>query len=335
MCHGGSENSHKLYYYKDSFHFHCYTNCGGGKDIYQLVIDAKATQGFELTFPDAVKWVAELTGKSFTVSRDIGKSNDRVDDWKWIEKVTKKSPKATPKLKVFDENVLEVYLPHPHHSWIEDGIGIEAMKKNEISYYLKNDSIIIPHRSENGELIGIRQRNLRKEDVEQGRKYIPVVTNGVMYNHLTAHNLYNFHNSKKVIHRIKKAIIYEGEKSCLLNQTYYSDCDFSVAVSGSNISTIQRELLLKTNVEEVFIAFDKFRGQKENESNEVYERWVGDYQKKLVRLAHLFTPFVRTYILWDYNGLLDDNDSPSDKGQEVLEKMMLNKIEIQTKDVIF
>jgi len=50
-------------------------------------------------------------------------------------------------------------------------------------------------------------------------------------------NLYNLNNSKKNIELIKKAIIFESEKSCLKYQSYFGiDNDISVACCGSNIS---------------------------------------------------------------------------------------------------
>ncbi|MGJ3548965.1 hypothetical protein ACR6EC_24350, partial [Bacillus subtilis] len=54
------------------------------------------------------------------------------------------------------------------------------------------------------------------------------------------------------------------------------------------------------------------------------------YQKKILKLAAKFTPYVRVYVLWDYEGLLDYKDSPADKGKETLEELMRRKIEIGT-----
>lgn len=51
-----------------------------------------------------------------------------------------------------------------------------------------------------------------------------------------------------------------------------------------------------------------------------------------MKLAAKFTPFMRVYVLWDTKGLLDFKDSPADKGKEVLEELMSNKIEIGTRE---
>ena len=79
-----------------------------------------------------------------------------------------------------------------------------------------------------------------------------------MYNHALGYNLYNLNHSKNNIKAIKKAIIFEGEKSTLLYASYFGiDNDISVAVCGSSLTTYQIQLLKSLDVEEIIIAFDK------------------------------------------------------------------------------
>jgi len=301
-------------------------------DIYQLIMEVNPS----FTFPQALRYVAEKTGKRIVTERQngFGLEKTKIDDWEWINKVTYKKPKMTDELPSYDEKILDIFMDSPHNSWLEEGITEEVMREAEIKYYFSQGSIIIPHRDINNRLIGIRQRNTLREEIEAGRKYIPVrVANGTMYNHTTAYNLYNLNRSKETIQRMRKVVIYEGEKSCLLNRVYYGDYDFSVAVCGSNISSWQVNTILNLNVEEVFIAFDKFRDKKENESDEVYEGQHNAYKDKLLRLANMFTPFVRTYVLYDDFDLLEGKNSPIDGGKQKLEELMYNKYEIRTKDV--
>lgn len=326
------KNKHKLYYYAENHNFYCFSGCGNISDIYELVIKVKEQQGFTFTFVEALKHVAELTNKHYSLSRDGDKKNsDKVDDWSYLNRF-KKRKKMTSELPSFDESVLDVFLPYPHESWVNEGINHDVMQQSEIGYYFKSEAITIPHRDENGRLVGIRQRNLLQEDVDAGRKYIPTVCNGTMYNHLTMYNLYNLHISKENIRRHKRVYIFEGEKSCLLSRTFYKEDDFSVAVSGSNVSDYQVEKLLSLGVEHVILAFDKFRAQKDKESDEKYEKFLLEYQKKLVRIGHKFAPYVRFFILWDSEGKLEHKDSPIDKGQEVFEYLTDHKTEITTQE---
>lgn len=41
-------------------------------------------------------------------------------------------------------------------------------------------------------------------------------------------------------------------------------------------------------------------------------------------------PYCTVYILWDKRGLLSKKDSPLDKGKDVLEELMKEKIEVDT-----
>lgn len=328
VCHGGS--GYNLQYYPNDHTFRCFSECANNKDIFQLVMEAKSTQGYEVSFPEAVKFVAELTGKSFTTSYTKEMTTNRVDDWEWINKVTRRKPRFNQELPVYDESVLDVFLPYTN-DWVNEGITKDVADIFEVGFHLPSDGITLPHRDKNGRLIGIRQRNTRQEDLDSGRKYIPTVCAGLQYTHIVSHNLYGLHITKEAIKKSKRVYLFEGEKSVMKAQKYYGENNFSVGVSGSNISNWQVETLLSLGVEHVVIAFDRFRAPKEDESDLVYERAVIAYQDRLLRLARKFTPFTRTYIIWDYDGALDYSDSPIDRGKELFELLTENKIEIATK----
>lgn len=322
VCHCGDK--HKLYYYDSTKSFYCYTDCSESFDIYSLIIRVKSNQGIEMSFPKSIKYVASKTGRYYTTNNETEKSNDRINDWDWINKFKKKE-KINTELPEFNKNVLQVFSKLYHEDWLNEGISVETMKKFNIGYYLKHEQIAIPHYDINNRLIGIRGRSMLQEDLDNGRKYMPIYCNGVIHGYPMMFNLYGININKYSMRKYKKAIIYEGEKSVLKNHTLYDDADFSCAVCGSNISTYQRDLILKQGVEEVFIAFDK-----EYEDHQSIEAQL--YYEKLVNIASKFTPYVKTHLLLDTKGLLDKKDSPIDKGREVLEELMRNKIEIKTSE---
>ncbi|MGG3987300.1 hypothetical protein [Bacillus smithii] len=328
VCHAGEK--HKLYYYEDSKQFHCYTDCGDSFDIFELVIRAKKHQGETFSFPKAVKYVARLTGKTFGTGFPSNQQNNEIiTDWEWINKFEKKE-KINIELPEYDERLLDVLLPYPHINWIEEGISYETQKKFEIGYYMREERIAIVHRDIKGRFIGLRGRATRQEDIDNGKKYMPVTINGKLLNHPTMMNFFGIDKTKEAIKRLKKAAIFEAEKSVLKCEDFYGENNFSVACCGSNVSTFQRDILLSLGVEEVFICLDKFRDKKPDETGEEYEEKIIDYQEKLLNIARMFSPYVRSYIIWDFEGLLDFKDSPVDKGKEVLEELMRNKIEVNT-----
>lgn len=321
VCHNTSHGSHKLYYYKNSHNFQCYTNCGHISDIYDLVIKAKETQGVEYSFPDALKYVAEITGKRI-VSDKQEKSSNKIDDWDWIKKITRKKPKPKAELPAYNENVLDVFMPYLEF-WSDEGITREVADKYEIGYYFKENQIILVNRDEDGRLIGIRSRNLDKEKVDSGLKYLPTTVGGKIYSFPSMFNVYGLNHTKDNIRRLKKCLIFEGEKSVLKAEQMYGNNNFTVAVLGSNISSWHRDKILSLGVEEVFIAFDKH-------SEKATDKQITIYKQRLLRLARKFTPYVRTFIIYDDFNLIDYDSAPIDHGKEIFEELMRKKYEIAT-----
>lgn len=333
ICHGS--DSWKLYYYheaKDNYPakiFHCYSRCGDSFSIFELVIRARRQQGIILSFSQAVKYVASITNKMFYSNTDNEEDTSYIiNDWEWINKFKNiKRQHSIPQLSEINEHILEIFCPYPHELWLNEGISRETMQKYQISYWGKENKIIIPHRDIDGRLIGIRGRALNKEEVDAGYKYMPINIEGKELKHTLGNNLYGLCQNEEAIRRLGKLVIFESEKSVMLCDTYYHQNNFSVAVCGSNITDTQCRLIRNLGVNEVMIAFDKEFTDPDSKAAEAYGN-------KIINKAKRLTPYFTVYVIWDNLGLLEMKDSPADKGKEVLEKLMKNKIEIQTKGVI-
>lgn len=316
VCHGG--HKHKLYYYHDSKTFHCYTDCSENLDIFEVVERAKG-----ISFPQAVQYVATSTGKTYGFSSVLNKSdNEIINDWELINKYKKKD-KIITQLPEYDSSVMDVFLPYPHEDWLNEGISYETQRNFDIGYYIREERIVIPHYDLNNKLVGIRGRSMLKEDIEAGKKYIPITVENKLYNHQTMFNLYGLHKTHEAIKRLRKVAIFEGEKSVLKCEDYYGDNNFGVASCSSTITNFHRDILLSLDIEEVIICFDSL-------SITATEQQIEEYQKKLLKLANKFTPYVRTYIVYDDFGLLESKQSPVDKGKDILEQLMKCKYEIET-----
>ena len=329
VCHNVSGGSYKLYYYSGDYNFKCYTGsssgCGDSFDIFELVIRAKSIRGYNYSFPQAVEYVATLSGKRFTMNTKSVKNSFLINDWDFINNY-KPKPKPTVELPSFSKEVLEVFRYLPHESWLSEGITWNTMKKFMISYYIKNDRIVIPHFDINGRLIGIRGRAMIEEEAENF-KYMPLTVNGIMYRHLLQYNLYGLYENKENIRKHGKVVIFEGEKSVLKCEDMYDGFNWSLATCGSSISNWQRDMIVSLGVKEVIIAFDK-------EYNKVDSEEAKAYAKSIASICNKFTPYCRVFVLWDKDELLGYKDSPIDKGREVFEKLLKSKIEIITKEPI-
>ena len=299
ICHGGQSN--KLYYYDNTKLFRCYTECSDTFDIFELVLKVKNhQQGLEWSLPQAVSYIAQYFN-IYIPTEEFGFSHEELEDWKTINRYEKNdSLEINNKIveyKIWDSSILK-YLPRPKIlPWLKEGITQEAMDYSGICYDPVSQGIVIPHYNENGELIGIRERTLIKENEENG-KYKPAILNYKMYNHPLGFNLYNLNNSKNNIKLMKKAFVFEGEKSCLLYQSYFGiDNDISVAVCGSNLINHQVQLLKQAGVEEIVVSFDK---QFKKIGDDEWKAWT----KKLIDINNKYSKEVQISFLFDKKNLL-------------------------------
>lgn len=323
ICHNHpGEGSHKLYYYENTRLFRCYTECDASFDIFELISKIQTLKSAPNTsLYGSVKYVAQRFG--FAAITDDDNFFQPLDDWKVIDKYNKLknvNNLQQNELKAYDTKILQ-HLPHPIiRDWVNEGISIDVLKYNNIGYYPSSEQITIPHYDINGKFIGLRGRFLGKEQAEFFGKYRPVFIDNILYNHPLGYNLYNLNNSKINISKFKKAIIFEGEKSCLLYQSYFGfDNDISVAVCGSNLTAYQVELLQSLDVEEIIIAFDK-------QFQEIGDKEFKGWTKKLKDINKKYGVLTRISFMFDKWGLLDYKDSPIDKGPEIFTQLFERRV---------
>lgn len=311
ICHNEpGTGKKKLHYHYESKTFYCYTQCHNIGNIFKLVMKAK-----DCNFRDAYEYVCGKLSIPISTLK-YGFTEAKVDN-KFINKF-KEQENSIELPQIRDPKVLKKFWPNLFHkSWIDDFISIETMKRFNIHFDVSGNRIIIPHYNENGELIGIRCRNLNKDKVDEGKKYMPIVVEDVLYNYLTSLNLYGVHINKNNIIKYKKVIIGESEKFVMQHSTYYDE-SIAVAISGSSINDYQIEMLKRYGVEEVILALDK---EFENEEEE--ELYMQKIQKSFVsRLC----PYFRVSIIWDVDNEIDLKMSPTDKGKEIFESLYKKRI---------
>lgn len=313
VCHCGSK--HKLYYYIESKKFHCYTNCGQ-MSIYDVIMSAKG-----MTFLQAKNYIHQLLGIENTHSFEDF-APEISDDFDILNMYDLDSgSKAIQELPIYSDTVMNLFSDMYYTGWIEEGITIETMKKFNIKYYALQHAIVIPHYNAEGSLVGIRRRSLDPIEVERGGKYMPIQIEGVWYTHPLQFNLYGLNFNKSYIERTKKLIIVESEKGVMQLDSMFPNGSPVVALSSSNLSNAQVDMIIDLGVEEVILALDK---QYQEPFTDEYRK----YQKKILKLARKLTNFVNVSIMWDTKGLLGYKDSPTDRGREVFEQLYRTRISI-------
>lgn len=328
ICHNHpSETSDKkLYFYSNTGLFRCYTECDEVFDIFELVIKAEQIQNEnEITLFQSIFSILNLLNLS---SSDIEFSHSTKEIERLVEMLDrynkillKKEVVLDFKTKIYDDSILERLYFMPHIDWLNEGINLEQLKLFNIRYYPVQNQLVIPHYNINGELIGIRGRNLNQEDVIRRGKYGPIIVNKIMYNHPTSKSLYGLNLNKENINKAKKIIIFEGEKSVLLYGSYFgTKNNISVASSGSTITAYQSYIIENMlDVSEVIIAYD--RQFKETNDKEYYK-----LVNLIKRLSKKFHKNITVSTIFDKNNQLNYKSSPIDSGKEVFIEMYNNRI---------
>lgn len=188
VCHHGKSN--KLYYYKDSKSFHCYTECGQ-MDIISLVIKHNSFDDEDDYIRKAISWICSKLNISTCMKGFVNtKKVNKLPDFEFINYYKKKITNRNSycfedyvQLPTYDKKILNMFTNKYTEDWYNDNISTETMMKYNIKYCDSQSKIIIPHYDINNNLIGIRNRCLLDEDVELFGKYSPFRTYAKMYNH--------------------------------------------------------------------------------------------------------------------------------------------------------
>lgn len=320
VCHGG--DSHKLYYYRDSKSFHCYSNCGQ-MDIISVVANAKG-----ISISQSMNYICNLFNYStdtMVIGFDEQPNNEQ--DWeilsRYDDKPVEQHVDMTRDFKILDESLLDRFYKYYHPAFYSDGIGFHTLYKFGIRYDILGHRIIIPHRDEGGNLIAIRCRNLDEDLVDMGFKYMPITIDGKLLSAKTSNYLYALYYNQESIKYTKKIILFESEKAVMQLDTILEDNNIGVALSSSSLSLVQVELIKSLGVEEVIIALDKEYHEFGSKEEKAYARKI---RKGII---NKLLPYFNVSVIWDTDGVLEYKQSPTDKGQETFFYLYERRIKVQ------
>lgn len=305
-CHNLEGGSPKLYYYKNTKLFKCYTECNDIFDIFTLLVKMYKLRGKEISLAEAVKVCDIEQGV------DIDYDMFSLQDLKYLQELygTVASKDLKP-LPVYDKVVLNryVYSLSGLRPWIEEGISIKQLEKFNIKFDPIENCIVIPNYDVDGSLIGVRGRFLN-EDAKA--KYAPLYHNKVCLSYPTGRSLYGIYENKEAIQKKKTVVIFEGEKSVMKYGTYYDE-NIAVATLGKSITRAHIELLRNLGVRRVILAYD---ADYESESEFMAKR------EEYLRIAKILVPYFNVSVLLDRDMGLNFKDSPIDRGKEYFEKLI-------------
>ena len=312
VCHNSEIEgaSWKLYYYKDTHIFYCYTECSKAMSIFKFLEQFYTIRQIEFDWYNDIYKVI--------VNCSVSKKIDDFYIEKRINLKEKYRKKEQPKLNIYNPGVLDIFNKFYPVEWLNDGITQRAMDKFNILYSISQNKIIIPHYDINNNLIGIRGRALNKWEIENIGKYMPVKIENTWYKHPLSLNLYGLNINKDNIRKNGYVFLFEAEKSVLQFESFQQD-NCAVAVCGSNFNKFQLNLLIKEcHPKEIIICFDKEENKGEDK-----------YFMKLWNICQKYKNYCNFSFIYDRDGLLDLKDSPTDKGEETFGKLLNKRVKVK------
>jgi hypothetical protein len=312
ICHNadGADASMKLYFYKNSKMFYCYTECGA-MSIFKFLKHYYEARDVEYD------WVSDI----YNVVMDCSNFNP-THGFATPRYVSLKDKYGMERKEIqlpeYNKGALDTFIRRYPPEWLNDGISREAMDKFDIRYSISQNKIIIPHRDIDGRLVGIRGRALNDWEIENVGKYMPVKLEQTWYKHPLSMNLYGLYENKAIIKKQKICYVFESEKSVLQFESFNTP-HCAVAVCGSQFNKYQLNILLKHCApSEIVICFDSEENEGETK-----------YFDKLYALCKKYTQYCQFSFVYDRLGLLGKKDSPSDKGEETFKKLIEKRVRVR------
>lgn len=311
ICHNedSSEASMKLYFYKDTKIFVCYTSCGT-MSIFKFLKEYYTVRQIEYD------WYEDIYNVILNISSPKSSEGFSIETYKSIkDKYAHLKPKELPQ---YNEGVLDCFIKKYPAEWLKEGISPKAMDKFNIRYSISQNKIIIPHYDVNNRLVGIRGRALDEWEVENIGKYAPIKIEQIWYKHPLSLNLYGLNFNKDNIKKTGICYIVEAEKSVLQAEDF-SMPNCCVAICGSNFNKYALKILLKEcSPKEIVLCLD-------NEEKPGEEK----YFNKLYSICEKYKQYCNFSFIYDRNHLTKIKDSPTDCGEEIFKKLLKGRVKVK------
>ena len=245
ICHQSDPLAHsaKLWLYLDSMQYKCWS-CGFSGDAISLVQHVK-----HLDFNQAITYICS------TLNLQVGQieQNEQLDNWSELRRFLPDAEPEPDKLVTYDPAVLSLFDHLYPQDWLDYGITKDILDKFGVGWYARQACISIPVVF-NGQLVGVRGRYTKEQDVAKG-KYRPICTlDGQVLKFPSGACFYGYDQNRAAIEKSRQVVLFESEKSVLKSPQY--GIDNALAVFGSNISKRHIQLLLELGVNEVALGFD-------------------------------------------------------------------------------
>lgn len=208
-----------------------------------------------------------------------------------------KKVQKTSKCTILSDDYMERYEKNADKLaiWEQEGISMASMDKFQVRYDSFSDRLVYPIRNPDGKIVNVGGRTLDAAWKEKNlRKYTYFMSWGELK------TIYGLSENRKNIIEKGEIILFEGCKSVLMADTW--GINNSGAILTSHLNPNQMVLLARLGCRVVF-ALDKDVKVKNDHNIKKLKQFVG------------------VEYIWDGENLLDDKDSPVDKGFETFKTL--------------
>lgn len=211
---------------------------------------------------------------------------------------SRKKQLKTTKSTVLPSDYMLRYQKSPEKlaAWEAEGISKASLERFQVAYDSFSDRLVYPIKNVSGDIVNIGARTLDPDWKQKKlRKYSYLFSwEGGM------NTVFGLAENREEILRKKEIILFEGAKSVMIADSW--GIRNTGALLTSHLSALQLKILAKLGVRVVF-ALDK-------------EVVIRD-DPNIAKLKR----YVTTEYLWDRDNLLDEKDSPVDKGVETFMRL--------------
>ena len=331
-CHHSNPNEggYNLAFNPISKSFMCFSQCSCSYSLLSLVKKHKELVDGKCSTWSAMKFICDQVNIPFNFKEEVKQVNTNI--YKWQNSLLKytKNKNKNIELRVYNKKILNYFPKIYHTDWIDYGISEEVLDKYNIGWYNYKQQITIPCYRQNGDLIGIRVRNMNPEiDI----KYIPLqLLDGTEFNFPTNEVFYGENFNWTNVQRTKSVILVESEKTVMKYESWYgAKNNICLGLYGSVLSNAKLKKLLSWNCETFYICLDSDFESIEYSNNDEKITSYEKFEKKVMNIYNKLKPYAKSiYVI--YNNLGFENCykySITDYTREQFEKIWNNKEKIE------
>ena len=330
ICHNINGGGYNLAFNKETRSFCCFSECSCSYSLLSLIKKRRELLGETCSTYQSLKWLCNELGIEFNFKEEVKQVNTNI--YKWQNSLLKytKNKNKNIELRVYNKKILNYFPKIYHTDWIDYGISEEVLDKYNIGWYNYKQQITIPCYRQNGDLIGIRVRNMNPEiDI----KYIPLqLLDGTEFNFPTNEVFYGENFNWTNVQRTKSVILVESEKTVMKYESWYgAKNNICLGLYGSVLSNAKLKKLLSWNCETFYICLDSDFESIEYSNNGEKITSYEKFEKKVMNIYNKLKPYAKSiYVI--YNNLGFENCykySITDYTREQFEKLWNNKEKIE------